>query len=182
MCAGDLGMYRVMPWSYPPISGGSSGGFSPDDSGGGSGSGGNNFLVKTDETVLQFLYGGQVYTSSTLKLTIQIENGKFGFGDLRGIDSVRMYGTVKEVILEDSGSDVTNLLKEDVKYSSVSLTNLQNSVRNQAFNYTFNVNPLPGSSGDITPKKVVFGIKYEAYNADGAVVDTVTFPDMVFES
>ena len=30
MCNGDLGMYRVMPWAYPTISGGSSGGSSVD--------------------------------------------------------------------------------------------------------------------------------------------------------
>lgn len=181
MCAGDLGMYRVMPWSYPPISGGSSGGFSPDDSGGGSGSGGSHFLVKTDETVLQFTQGGPIYNSN-LQLTVQIQNGKFGFGDLRGIESVWMYGTVKEIILKDGESNVTNLLKTDVKNTNVDLRNLQNNIGINSFRYDFNVDPLPGSSGDITPKKVVFGIKYEAHNADGAVVDTVTFPDLVFES
>ena len=30
MCNGDLGMYRVLPWSLPPILGGSAGGFVTD--------------------------------------------------------------------------------------------------------------------------------------------------------
>lgn len=87
MCAGDLGMYRVMPWSYPPISGGSSGGFSPDDSGTGGGvSVLHSFRMGDDSTIWLYSVDGIGTTSNDLQISFRFI--EFEIENVQGVSSV----------------------------------------------------------------------------------------------
>lgn len=108
MCAGDLGMYRVMPWAYPPISGGSSGGFSPDDSGGTGGSGSTNSLyVDTSNTTFRFVNEGVWVQNNSNQdyLRITFDYSYLGVGNLNNVSKISRVVEVKSLYFTDDPSN-----------------------------------------------------------------------------
>lgn len=178
MCAGDLGMYRVMPWAYPPISGGTSGGFSPDGStseGGGSGGGStpdpNAVFVRTAETKSE-LYS-IVFDGS--KIDLFLHNSMFGIGSLIGLSKINAYFVVDEVYNKvDPSTNIVGRLSNDTVqiWNTKSYTDLINWFTNTED---------AGTSGISVPfavaqpyengmSKVVGHFHFDGLNSDGVII------------
>lgn len=170
MCNGDLGMYRVMPWAYPPISGGSSGGFSPDDSGTGEGSGGGSHSDVTfyrDADTIASLYNVQ-YTSS---IQFYVSIGSLAVGNLNGITKIARWLVVDELYFEDEPTKnaVGDLSTNEIQDGDFvpPFTDWTNS--------TDNIQKGINLSVEHTGVKVIGAVahmEYRGYNSNGELIRT----------
>ena len=172
MCSGDLGMYRVMPWAYPPISGGSSGGFSPDDPG--SGSGGNHTFIMGKNSRID-LVSSNVYTSTLNKLDFVLYLYYFELGNVNNVTSAHVYFQVEKLIVTDDG-DITQIITTNPKESEQVLTvpfdSIVNSYSQAGFTLTCARSLTSGSS------KIVYikgRLIMKSQDTNGNVVRTDTF-------
>lgn len=173
MCAGDLGMYRVMPWAYPPISGGSSGGFSPDDSGGGSGSVDSNTVFIENDNSKTATGGSSRNTADSV--TISIEYGRYGVGNLNGIKMIKMFVGIDELYFSDDpdynavgliSSNPINLRTYNPPFDTLVNSTDSNSV-------LFNMSVTKATS--IKANKYKFYLLFEGVNADGETIRSSKF-------
>lgn len=168
MCAGDLGMYRVMPWAYPPISGGSSGGFSPDDSGGTGESGSTNALyVDTDNTTFNMSELNIWNNGKADYATPTLIYGYLGVGNLRNVSTVKEILVINDLYLSDDPSkNVVNLLMSNIleyRTNTLPWDTPINGTTSINGSYKFN------TSIDETQTAVLahFTLKLVAYDSDG---------------
>lgn len=171
MCAGDLGMYRVMPWSYPPISGGTSGGFSPDGStseGGESGGGSHSDVTfyKGPDTVAEITD----VTNMTQSVSITVSAGYLSVGNLNGIATIDRTIVIDGLFFDD---DPSNNRVGILKFSEATDTS-------KVPPYTEWVNSVASFSRNFEKSVYieanVYAIKahleYRGYNSDGVLIRT----------
>lgn len=169
MCSGDLGMYRVMPWAYPPISGGSSGGFSPDDS---NPSGASYTLKMGEDSTIRL--GINNITSVKNRLGMQIELTKFEIGSVRGINAIYFAIDIEDLELNANG-DVTDVISNIVSNSSITIPFDQ--IVNSTFTMSVQVNFATSmTSADPAVKYMSSTIRAESKDFDGNTVRTDVFP------
>lgn len=191
MCAGDLGMYRVMPWAYPPISGGTSGGFSPDGStseGGESGGGSsdpNAIYVEIEGSDLYFGDPSANNESNNNRRVFRIPSyvGELGLGNINNVSMIDSYIIMNEVYLT---TDPDNNAVGSFTNTEYKLTHMpvHDSITRHVTNVTdvntaYFYRPI---QDDSYIKKFVGSVKFVGYDADGNVVRTNTIPMKVYGS
>lgn len=192
MCAGDLGMYRVMPWAYPPISGGTSGGFSPDGStseGGGSGGGSsdpNAIYVKIEGSSLYFGSNMRAYNETDAKRRVFNVNayvGQLGLQNINDVITIDAIIVIEEVYLNtdptknEIGSFTTTEYRITNMPVSDSVTRYVTGTTKGSDAYFYR--PI---QDDSTITKLVGSVEFVGYDSGGNVVRTNTIPMEVYGS
>lgn len=185
MCAGDLGMYRVMPWAYPPISGGTSGGFSPDGStseGGGSGGGSsdpNAIYAKIDGSDLYFDNPTYYIDSENSRRVFQIDAhaGKLGLQNINEVSMIDSFIVMSEIYLDTAPSENAVGSFTTTEYRLTHMP-VHDSITRYVTNTTDTntaafYRPIQDDSKIV---KFVGSIKFVGYDANGNVVRTNTIP------
>lgn len=182
MCAGDLGMYRVMPWAYPPISGGTSGGFStnPDQSEEG-GSGPDTLVLNSDSSIsiadLSTLAynGSDTSKSDTIRVTIWLQ--KIGLQNVVDLSSLKFTFNVERMEGTISGTKYDFMTIATVTKNSTSLTPPLDTMVNGTQPMTFDYKLATTVSYGTVSNKVVSGsLVVDTLNADGSIIRSQSFP------
>lgn len=177
MCAGDLGMYRVMPWSYPPISGGTSGGFStnPDQS---EDKEPDTLVLNSDSSItIPSMTELSSDSSKTDRIRVYVNLTKVGLQNVLDLNSLRF--TLKIESMEATVNSVEYNLKnlitniEDNRTLTPPFDVMVNSTATLDFDYSL-ASTIPYSP--LTNQIVSGSLVVDTLNADGEVIRTQSFP------